>query len=636
LIGTENGKQESGMDQNAKKTGAINWIVLLGATLGMMLVSRFVSSAAGIMATILTGYGLLVALLSYFHLGLLEREQFEKMEMEELSKSRGSESLFATAGADTFPARRSREQFERFFVPAFTALLFILQAAGACWPWQKLGEMPPIIPERATLAMALLGLLALLLFLLGKYSSGLARLQGLKLLRPGAAYMLLSAYASFTAVVTIALVWGGVARADLIAARVLGVICGLAAVETLLSLVLEGYRVRVRKSESRLLYDSRLVGLLGQPEAIITTAAQALDYQFGFKVSDTWFYRFLEKALGWLVLAQFGALVLSSCFVIIQPGDQALLERCGKPVGRDGVIGPGLHLKLPWPIDKTIVYHAERIQTFLVGAEPENGETITWATPHAKEENFLVAGELKSDMLTNESDAGKSPPVSLLSVSIPVQYQITNLAAWAYTNEDPVALLTNAAEREVIRYLASANFDSLMSSGRAAAKDALLRNIQEDADALSLGTLITFVGLEDIHPPSKVAKIFDEVVGAGQTRQSKILQAQAYAAATNNWAMGESSNRVLAAQAEQHGIITNAVARAILFTNQELAYSAAPGNKGIYEQRAKLEALVNNSAEARKYIIATTNVPNILIFDLQDKVRSDFNIIEKIPAPSSK
>jgi regulator of protease activity HflC (stomatin/prohibitin superfamily) len=625
------------MDQNAKRTGAINWVVMLGAAIGMMLVSRYVSSATGIMATILTGYGLLVALLTYFHLGLLEREQFEKMEMEELSKSRGSESLFTTAGADTFPARRSREQFERFFIPTFTAVLCLLQAAGAYWPWKMLEAMPPIITDRATLGMALLGLMALLLFLLGKYSSGLARLQGVKLLRPGSAYMLLSAYASFTAVVTIALVWGKVPRADLFVARVLCVISGLAAVETLLSLILEGYRVRVQGRETRLLYDSRLVGLLGQPEAIITTAAQALDYQFGFKVSETWFYRFLEKALGWMVLAQFGALALSSCFVIIQPGDRALLERCGKPVGRDGVIGPGLHLKLPWPIDKATVFPTERIQSFLVGAEPEKGDTIAWASFHAKEENFLVASrELNAQAPGKEPGAVKSPPVSLLSVSIPVHYQITNLAAWAYTNEDPITLLTNAAEREVIRYLASADFDSLMSSGRAAATEALRQNIQSEADALSLGARILFVGLEDIHPPTKVAKIFEQVVGAAQTRQSKILQAQAYAVATNNWAIGESARRVLAAQAERHRAITNAVAAAILFADQERAYAAAPGYQGIYEQRAYLEALVEYSAEARKYIIATTNAPNIPIFDLQDKIRSDLNLIDQLPKPPSK
>jgi regulator of protease activity HflC (stomatin/prohibitin superfamily) len=628
------------MDQNAKRTAALNWVVMLGASMGMMVVSRYVSSATAVMATILTGYGLLVALLTYFHLGLLEREQYEKMEMEELSKTRGSESLFTTAGADTFPARRSREQFERFFVPSFTILLFILQAAGAYWPWKKLALMPAIVTERATLGMALMGLMALLLFLLGKYSAGLARLQGVKLLRPGSAYMLLSAYAALAAVVTIALVWGGAPRVDLIVARVLCAISGLAAVETLLSIILEGYRVRVQGRETRLLYDSRLVGLLGQPEAIITTAAQAMDYQFGFKVSETWFYRFLEKAFVWMLLAQLGALVLSSCFIIIEPGNQALLERCGKPVGRDGVIGPGLHLKLPWPIDRTQVFPTERIQTFLVGAEPEKGETIAWATPHAKEENFLVASrELNAAAPTNGPVAGKGPPVSLLSVSIPVQYQITNLAAWAYTNEDPIALLTNVAEREVIRYLASADFDSLMSSGRTAATEALRRDIQGDVDQLGLGTKIAFVGLEDIHPPTKVAKIFDQVVGAAQTKQSTILKAQAYAVSTNNWAIGESAKRVLASKAQQHGAITNAAARAILFAGQKLAYSAAPGQNGkmgIYQQRAYLEALVEKSKEDRKYIIATTNAPIIPIIDLQDKVRSDLNLIDRLPTPSAK
>ncbi len=181
------------MDQNTKRIGLINCIVLFAATIGLLLVTRFASTAAGAMGTVLTGFGLLVALVSYFHMGLMEREQFERMELEELSKSRGSESLFTTAGADTFPAKRSREQFERFFSPVFTALLFLLQGAAAYWPWEKLALIPPIIGDRATLAMALLGLMGLILFLLGKYSTGLARLQGQKMLRPGAAYLLLSA-----------------------------------------------------------------------------------------------------------------------------------------------------------------------------------------------------------------------------------------------------------------------------------------------------------------------------------------------------------------------------------------------------------------------------------------------------------
>jgi regulator of protease activity HflC (stomatin/prohibitin superfamily) len=447
--------------------------------------------------------------------------------------------------------------------------------------------------------------------------------------------MQLIAYACLAVIGAVAAVLAGVPKVDLIVARVLCVVSGLAAVETLLALVLEGYRVRVQGRETRLLYESRLVGLLGQPEAIITTAAHALDYQFGFKVSDTWFYRFLEKALGWLVLVQLGVLVLSTCFVIIEPGDQALLECFGKPMGKDGVIGPGLHLKPPWPIGQTRVFPTERIQSFLVGAEPEQTATIAWTVIHAKEENFLVSGAYNTQAAASQQTGVKSPPVSLLSVSIPVQYQITNLAAWAYINEDPITLLTNISERAVVLYLASANFDDLMSRGRGAAAEALRQNIQVKADAMNLGARITFVGLEDIHPPTKVAEVFEKVVGASETRESKMLQAKAHAISTNSWATGESFKRVTTAEADQHGAITNSAARALLFANQALAYSAAPGYQGVYEQQAYLEALVENSADARKYIIATTNAPNIPIFNLEDKIRSDL-LIDKLPPPASK
>jgi len=623
------------MDQNTKRTGLMNWLVLLGAALGLLLISNYLSSSAGIMATTLTVFGLLVALLSYFHISLLEREQFEKMELEELSKSRGSESLFATAAGDTFPARRSREQFERFFIPSFTAVLFLLQAAAAYLPWNRLAGKPPLIADNAKLAMSLLGLMGLILFLLGKYSSGLARLKGLRLLRPGAAYMQLSAYACLTVICATAAVLAGFPKVDLIVARALCVVSGVAAIETLLALVLEGYRVRVQGREARLLYESRLVGLLGQPEAIITTAAHALDYQFGFKVSETWFYRFLEKALGWLLLVQLGVLVLSTCFVVVEPGNQALLECFGKPMGQNGVIGPGLHLKPPWPIGQTYPYATEQVQTFLIGAAPEQASTIAWTVSHTTEDNFLVSGVLKTQAPAGQQSGVKSPPVSLLSVSIPVHYQITNLASWAYTNEDPNTLLTNIAEREVVLYLASADFDDLMSRGRGDAQRTLQQSIQKEADAKDLGARITFVGLEDIHPPTKVADVFERVVGAAETRESMILQAKAQAITTNATATGESFRRVTTAEADRHGAVTNSASRALLFANQALAYSAAPGNWGIYEQQAYFEALIGNSADDRKYIIATTNAPNIPIFDLQDKIREDL-LINSLPAPGSK
>ena len=87
------------------------------------------------------------------------------------------------------------------------------------------------------------------------------------------------------------------------------------AAEMLLTLLLEIYRPRVKGKISRPLYESRFVGLLAQPESLFTTAAQTLDYQFGFNVSETWFFRLLEKNLAFLILAQLAVLFLSTCVV---------------------------------------------------------------------------------------------------------------------------------------------------------------------------------------------------------------------------------------------------------------------------------------------------------------------------------
>ena len=76
------------------------------------------------LATILAGFGFLVSRSwSYFQARLVEREHFGTAgDGGELSKTRGSASLFESSGADTFPAKRSREQFEKYFIPAFTVV----------------------------------------------------------------------------------------------------------------------------------------------------------------------------------------------------------------------------------------------------------------------------------------------------------------------------------------------------------------------------------------------------------------------------------------------------------------------------------------------------------------------------------
>ena len=112
----------------------------------------------------------------------------------------------------------------------------------------------------------------------------------------------------------------------------------------------------------------------------------------------------------------------------------------------------------------------------------------------------------------------KVAPVSLIDVSIPVQFQITNVMDWAYNNAGPTNLLQDLATRDVVHYLAGVDLNEVLSHGRLEAAQALRRRIQAAANEHRLGAKILFVGVQDIHPPVKVAGDYEKVVGAGQQR----------------------------------------------------------------------------------------------------------------------
>jgi regulator of protease activity HflC (stomatin/prohibitin superfamily) len=611
------------MERSIRKNGLVNLLALLLITAAAFAVARITNSVAGQVSAIFLGIGALVAAVSWFQMRLEENERLEKMEFDELTRSKGASSLFESKDTEGFPAQRSREQFERFFVPAFTGLLLIVEAVGAVLLWRWFLKNPIVTDlKQPTVEIALFALFALGLFLFGKFSATIARLENHRLLRPASSWLLLGAYLCFVVSLGAVGVEAGYPRSDFYVAEILSILLGLVALETIINLILEIYRPRVKGKISRPLYDSRLVGLLGQPEGLITTAAQAMDYQFGFKVSETWFYRFFEKALAWIVLLQVAALFLSTTMVFIDPGEQALLEHFGRPA--NAILGPGGHLKWPWPIDKVYRYRTDQIQSFVVGAQPDpalaNQNTILWTVAHAKEENFLVANRDQNAAETNDVAVKSTPPVSLLTVSIPVEFQITNVIDWAYKNENATNLLQDLATREVVRYLVSADFMDIMSRERGAAADELRARIQAAADAHQLGTKIIFVGLQDIHPPVKVAADYEKVVGATQLKLAAILAAQADDIRTNALVTAVATNIIDVAEGDRTKTEINAWAKAALFTNQIPAFEAAPS---IYMEREYLRTFARATANARKYVLLTTNTHDVLQFDLQTKIRED-------------
>lgn len=619
------------MDRNTKRNGLINLLVLMLLGVAVFATARMAGSLAGQVAAVFFGLGMLIAFVSWFQMRLEEREAAEKLEIEELARTKTSSTLFAEKETAFFPARNTRGMFEKYFVTSFMVVLLALETAGAIFLWRSLGQVDyvGVNPGRVLVALGLFGGLALILFMRGRFAVTLSRLESNRLLRPASNFVLLGSY--FAILCGFALLGDKIEfpKADLYVARFFVILLGLLALETLITLVFEIYRPRLKGKVARPLYDSRLIGLLAQPEGLVATAAQTLDYQFGFKVSDTWFFQVLREKLPLILLVQLGILLLSTCFVFIEAGEEALLERWGKPVVGHNVLGPGAHLKLPWPVDKVYRYRTEEIQTLRVGSalkeEDQDRKVVLWNVSHVKEEiNYLVANRSESEVtLTNLTDtpsAKKVPPVSLLTTSIPIQYQITNITTWVYGHESSSNALLNIATREVVRFLVSVDTKELMSVKRQESAQALADRIQAAAVARDLGVKILHVGLQDVHPPVKVAPEYQKVVAAIHQKQAKIVAAEGEAIVTNALASAEASVITDNAEAARLNLELVTTARAAAFTNQIPAFQAAPS---VYQQRLYAQAFPRATAKARKYILVTTNTAPVITFDLQHNATDD-------------
>jgi regulator of protease activity HflC (stomatin/prohibitin superfamily) len=618
----------------------------------------------------------------------------EKLDMGQLAKDKQPATIFQAEGerATLFAAAQRRQQiFEKWFLPIFSVAIAAYQAGIGLYLLKNISAAAEDEAKQPLICAISMMAVAFVSFLISRYATGMSAQQQWKPLRAGGSSMLGAAVLCFALAVGLALAQFKLLVVVNVIDRVIPVLLILLGVETALNIVLDIYRPRLKNQYSRSAFDSRLLGVINEPGGIFRTAAGAIDYQFGFKVSQTWFYRLLEKAIVPLILFAAAVLYLLSCIVVVRPDEEAIIEHLGNPrndAGEVRLIGPGLTLKWPWPIDIAYKYPTRTISELSIGfvpeIDPKTGYTQRkprlWGKEHyAEEYNLLVASESRL--------AGTGAvPVSLIRAAVPVQYRVKDLFSFLYNHNDPKPLLEAICYRELTEFAASATIEvdteadiehSLLGAGRAQAKQVLIDRIQKQADREGLGVEIVFLGLQGIHPPPEVAPDYQKVVGAVQKKQALILVAHAQRnrtlsalagsveeadnlynlAARYQQVRGENppeeveklGKELDAAFAQAGGDIfgtlrqsqsyafekaTLAYATGQRFTDQLKAYRAA---EVIYKRQQKLAVLEEALEGIRKFVVAAdTDDTQVFIVDLQEKLTPSLYELSGLEESSEK
>ena len=466
------------------------------------------------------------------------RAEQEKLDMAQIARARHGDTIFQAHGEQgelMAVAQRRLRIMEKWFIPAFAVLIAAYEIIIGFLLIGGIAHAEGIEYRYEALSAALLVVAAFVSFLIGRYATGMSAQIEWKPLRAGGSYTLSITILAFCAAVGLALAaykMDGMIRVMEWVTPVLMIVLGF---EIAINTVLDIYRPRIAGQYARSAFDSRLLGMINEPGGILHTFAGAIDYQFGFKVSQTWFYKLLEEAVLPLALFAIATLYALSCMVVVGPGEQAIIERLG---AFHRVAEPGLTVKLPWPFGVARTYPTKEIQVLNIGFEEDPDKTerepLLWGESHYKVEDKLLVAARRVESAQEDGP----PPVSLVIAAVPIQYRIKDLEKYVYNHFDSEKVLYTVCYRELVRYLVSAKVEtddddaggarqSILGAGRAKAAEHLTVGMQNAADTAGVGVEIVHVGLQGIHPPVEVTEAYQEVIAAVQIKQAAIMNAQA-------------------------------------------------------------------------------------------------------------
>ena len=562
-------------------------------------------------------------------------------------------SLFEADDALLLTARNRLGQFEKYFLPALSILILLALGGLSAWLLVRLTGVSawPAVRQGSMTAVVFVGM-AFVSLLLAMYTAGLATQKPWRALRPGANYTMACAIASFLVALGIGGTLIDLPVAERVVAYAIAGLLGLLAVETLLNLVMGLYRPRVAGREARAAHDSRLLGTLTTSGGILRATAETLDYQFGWKISETWFYRFMERAIVPLIFFQLVTLYLLSCFVIVDTGEQAIIERFGRPRSGRTSLGPGLHLKWPWPFEIAYKHPVGRVEMLMVGEQlKKDVDGYQWTVSHAHGDFHLLVADQEEEQRRAKRAAGppgdrpdgaapeppkgaaarpegrEAPAVSLLAGTAYVYYKVDNYYDFLYTHVEPRRMLESICYRELTRYAAQADFLEFLGHGLAHAAKALKKRIQARADEFALGVAVTDVVLRGLHPPIKAGEAFEAVVGAMEEREAKKWEARSYEAAIVAQAQAKAAAETSAAEAYKYDREQVSPAVAVRFAKQLDAHNQA---KDVFRHRTLVRALEAALATTRKLIKPKwVKTEEVTIIDTSDTLkRGTFDLDE--------
>ena len=307
-----------------------------------------------------------------------------------------------------------------------------------------------------------------------------------------------------------------------------------------------------------------------------------LEKNTGITMRGLWSMKLVKTVLPYTAILVFLLFWVSTGLVQIEPYQQGAVYRFGRLSNE--TLTPGLHMTLPYPIDKVEIYDTESINKITVGYAAKEDSDNLWTGSHGTNEHKLLLGN------GNE----------LVSVNLRLEFKINDLTKYLRASSSPAAILEAKAYELITSKIIVADLEDLLAVDRAKFTEEYTEELREMLSGQDIGLELVSVVLESIHPPLEIAAIYQEVVGAEILAEAMIKQATSNANVTVTNAEAEKNASINAANAEYHNKVASATADVSEFN---ASVEAAAGNPDAYHYYKYLKAVSEAYGKARLVIV---------------------------------
>jgi len=289
-------------------------------------------------------------------------------------------------------------------------------------------------------------------------------------------------------------------------------------------------------------------------------------------------FQFNSTIVGLIVLGLLIIWFFAGIF-IVDPAEQAVILRFGKYVT---TVGPGPH----W------------IPEFIDAEYPVNEQYISTYSYTAPQ------------MLTKDEN--------IVSVSIAVQYRVSNARDYLFNVVNPVQTLQQATASVLRSVIGQTNLDQVLTTGREQIRSQAQTQLTQVLQKYHTGLIVTDVTMQPAKAPDEVKEAFDDAIRAREDAQRFENQAQSYAMQVVPYAQGQAQRLLADANAYQQQVVLNAQADVAQYLALLPAYQKDPA---VMRERMYLETMQNVLSNTNKVFIDSNSNNNMFYLPL-DKLTS--------------